>query len=110
MEKRQNVAVSQINTASKDLELKIIRLIEDILKCLERLETSRAKKKHFSNKSSAASRYHRTCVKSPAFPDVNAKPFISNAQTFVVADIKQPILRQSFSSIIIYLLINKGDA
>ena len=75
-EKETIVGVSEINVKEST---KIIGLIEDILKRLERLETSGAKKKHFNNKQSAASRDHRTFVKSPAFPDVNAKPFVPNA-------------------------------
>ena len=48
-------------------------------KRLERLETSGVKKKHFNNKPPAASRSDRTFVKSLAFPDFNAKTFISDA-------------------------------
>ena len=74
--KETNVGVSEINVKEST---KIIGVIEDISERLEHLETSGAKKKHFNNKPSAASRYHRTFVKSPDFSDVNAKPFIPNA-------------------------------
>ena len=63
------------SAASQDL--KIMGLIEDISKRLERLETSGAKKKHFT--ISRLQPVEATFVKSPAFPDVNAKPFITNA-------------------------------
>ena len=50
---------------------KLIGLIEDISRRLQRLETSGVKKKHFNNKPSANSREH-----SPTFSDVNTKPFV----------------------------------
>ena len=54
---------------------KLIGVIEDILSCLQRLETSGAEKKHFNHKPFAYSR-EQTFVKPPALPDVSAKPFV----------------------------------
>ena len=53
---------------------KLIGLLEELSRRLKKLESSSAKKKHYSHKQSAENREHKQTV----LPDVNAKPFIPN--------------------------------
>ena len=53
---------------------KLIGLLEDLSQRLKKLETSAAKKKHYSHKQTAENRKYKQTV----LPHVNLKPFMPN--------------------------------
>ena len=65
------VAEIQLNDSER-----IIGIMEDISRRLQKLETAGTQKKHFNNKPSTDNRANRTTSKQTVLPNENAKPFI----------------------------------